>query len=735
VKHSERPVVLASHSAQLSGGEIAMARTAAALTRYRPHVLLGEDGPIAERLRDDGVDVDIVALPPSLSTARRAQTFADLTRTTVLAARQYAAEVARHLAALDPLLVHTNSLKAGYLFGVAARVARRPVVWHLRDRLSVDYLSRPMISASRTTIRAVSSIAIANSSSTRATLPAGVPSCVIPSPIGDLSVVHHADRPTADGDLTFTVVGRLAQWKGQDLFLNAFARAFPDGRHRAVVVGGALFDEDEYEAFLQAEVERLGIGDRVEFTGHVADPAEHLARTDVLVHSSVIPEPFGLVIVEGMAAGVPVLAADQGGPAETITHGEDGLLYSMGNVAELATAMRRIADAPPTRVRLASAGHETARRYTADVIAARVERVYDCIATSPSGKARHVVVNGRYRTRSVSGVERFAENITTRLQIPARVRTPVIPSLGRGIIGHLWEQVLLPLQVPRDAVLWSPCNFGPVAARSQVLTVHDLSPRDHPEWFSRGYRRWFDLVVPTVTARSLAVTTVSAFTKRRLVDQFDLAWTRVQVIENGCNLERARLAADQPRVPRARPFVLAVGAADPRKNVASIQDAMRVVRMRHPDLELQIVGGAPPGVFASRAPDRRHDPLDVVAGHVTDEELRELYHSAECLVYASFYEGFGLPPLEAMALGTPVVASRLEPIEEVCGPVAIYVDPTDPADIARGIEAVLQASPAQRAERIRAGTERAAHYSWRRAAGAFDNLFEELWGMAPTTAR
>src|SRR5262249_35707620 len=163
---------------------------------------------------------------------------------------------------------------------------------------------------------------IANSSSTRATLPASVPSCVIPSPIAAVDIVRPDGRP-AEGDLTFTIVGRLARWKGQDLFLDAFARAFPDGRHRAVVVGGALFDEGEYEESLKREVVRLGIGDRVEFTGHVADTTEHLARTDVLVHSSTIPEPFGLVIVEGMAAGVPVLAADQGGPAETITHGDD----------------------------------------------------------------------------------------------------------------------------------------------------------------------------------------------------------------------------------------------------------------------------------------------------------------------------------------------------------------------------------------------------------------------------
>src|SRR5262249_10793443 len=122
-----------------------------------------------------------------------------------------------------------------------------------------------------------------------------------------MSGVRAVDR-TPGGPLTFGIVGRLAPWKGQHLFLEAFARAFPDSEERAVVVGGALFDEVDYEHGLQRTARRLGIAGRVEFRGHRPDVWEELARLDVLVHASITPEPFGQVILEGMAAGVPVIA-------------------------------------------------------------------------------------------------------------------------------------------------------------------------------------------------------------------------------------------------------------------------------------------------------------------------------------------------------------------------------------------------------------------------------------------
>ncbi|HEY3673386.1 MAG TPA: glycosyltransferase [Acidimicrobiia bacterium] len=716
-------VVLSSHSAKLAGGEIAMARVAAAMTRYRPHVLLGEEGPVADLLRRDGVTVEIMPMDDEIRAVGRDEWVDLRSLKHTRRALSYVHARCDRLSEIRPLLVHTNSLKSGFLTGSAARLAGIPVVWHLRDHLSQSYMSRGALVGSSALIRATSSIAIANSQSTRATLPRGVPSVVIQSPIRELPPLRPERHDDADG-LTFTVLGRLAPWKGQDLFLRAFARAFPDGPHRALVVGGPLFGESDYAASLERLTRTLGIEERVTMTGHVAEPQQHLDHTDVLVHTSVIPEPFGLVIVEGMATGLPVVAADEGGPPETITDGVDGVLYRMGDEVALATALRRLADDPDERARLGAHARRTAYQYLPEAIARRVEHVYDCVAAGRGSHPRHVVVNGRFKTRPVSGVERFAGNVSTRLETPTRVVVPPTAPFARGLLGHLWEQTVLPLRVPRQALLWNPCNYGPLISHRAVVTVHDVAPMDHPEWFGDGYRMWFSYVVPRLCAHALKVATVSSFTRGRVMERFGLEGDDIEVVPNGCAIERApRLLED----PDGRPYVLAVGAVDPRKNLPGLQRAMELVRERYPDVELKVTGARPAGVFA--ASTHEWTSLDTLTGHVTDGELRELYRHARCLVYPSFYEGFGLPPLEAMALGTRAVVSRLPPIEELCGDAAVYIDPYDAYDIARGIEQVLAESADERRRAVAAGVERAEHYSWSAAAREYDRVFSEIWAV------
>jgi glycosyltransferase involved in cell wall biosynthesis len=356
-----------------------------------------------------------------------------------------------------------------------------------------------------------------------------------------------------------------------------------------------------------------------------------------------------------------------------------------------------------------------------------VEQLYDHVIAGTGYRARHVVVNGRFRSRPTSGVERFAENVSSRITIPTRVHTPPRFAFGRGALGHLWEQFVLPLRVGRGAILWSPCNFGPASLRRQVVTVHDLSPSDHPEWFTRAYRAWFNLLVPRLCQRALAVTTVSSFTKDRLVECFGLDPTTIHVIPNGFELPTAPRASSTAEQPSS-PYVLAVGSVDPRKNIAGVQQAVASVRERHPRLSLVVVGNENSGVFS-------HDPtagnhLDRFLGHVSDQELVSLYRSARCLVYPSFYEGFGLPPLEAMALGTRVVTSGLPSIMEACGPAAVYVDPASPEDIARGVERVLLESDVQRATAVAYGRDRIARYSWEFAAASFDRVINSLWSRA-----
>lgn len=197
---------------------------------------------------------------------------------------------------------------------------------------------------------------------------------VIPSPV---EVISMAGPQSTGAPLRVGMVGRLAPLKGQHVFLEAFAQAFPEGTGRATIVGAALFGESrDYEEQLRSQVVRLGLQGRVEMTGFREDIAAELGRLDVLVQASVIAEGFGLVVVEGMASGLAVVAPRAGGPAEIVTDGHDGLLYPPGDVEALAFALRRLAVDGSLRERLGEAARKRAQDFTPDVIAPQVLAFY-----------------------------------------------------------------------------------------------------------------------------------------------------------------------------------------------------------------------------------------------------------------------------------------------------------------------------------------------------------------------
>jgi glycosyltransferase involved in cell wall biosynthesis len=181
------------------------------------------------------------------------------------------------------------------------------------------------------------------------------------------------------------MVGRIAPWKGQHVFLEAFARAFPGGDVRARVVGAPLFGEDAYDQGLRRLAVDLRIADRVEFTGFREDVARELGSLDVLVHGSVIPEPFGQVVAEGLAAGLPVVAAAAGGPSELVENGVNGVLYPPGDVPALEAVLRELASDPGLRMRLATAARTSARRFLSENVAEEVLRVYRSVVASSHG--------------------------------------------------------------------------------------------------------------------------------------------------------------------------------------------------------------------------------------------------------------------------------------------------------------------------------------------------------------
>jgi glycosyltransferase involved in cell wall biosynthesis len=279
---------------------------------------------------------------------------------------------------------------------------------------------------------------------------------------------------------------------------------------------------------------------------------------------------------------------------------------------------------------------------------------------------------------------------------------------GRGRATTLardtwWYLGGLPRAARRDDILHCTTFRGPLSARPPfVVTLHDLGFLRRPETFPAWHRLSGRALAGPVARRADAVVAVSEFTRDEAVELLDVPAERIWVVPNGLEpVFTPEGSAD------AGDYVLAVGTLEPRKNLARTAEAARLA-----GLELRVAGAQ--GWGGVDAPGR--------VGFVPDERLAALYRGARCLVYPSLYEGFGIPVLEAMACGTPVVTSRRGALEETSGGAAVLVDPLDPEAIAAGI-----AEADRRRDELRAaGLERARQFSWSRAADEVEALWRQL---------
>lgn len=348
-------VVVLDHTAQLGGAELALLRTCAALdpARVEVTVVLFADGPLAGRLRDAGVAVRVLPLDPRIAETDRAaagRSAAGALRS-VGATLPFVVRLARLVRSLQPDVVHTTSLKADLIGLPAAALARRPLVWHVHDRIAEDYLPAPVARVLRIAARRGPRHVVVNSRATAATLlplPRGW-TLAYPGLAPEQVAADPAARPVP-AEPVVGLVGRVSPTKGQREFVEAcalLADRYPTARFR--VVGAALFAEAAYEDELRALVAARGLTDRVELTGFVTDPVAAIDGLSVLVHASPVPEPFGQVVVEGMARGVPVVATSGGGVDEIAT-AADGtarcLLVPPRDVRALADAIAQVLDRP-----------------------------------------------------------------------------------------------------------------------------------------------------------------------------------------------------------------------------------------------------------------------------------------------------------------------------------------------------------------------------------------------------
>jgi glycosyltransferase involved in cell wall biosynthesis len=323
-------------------------------------------------------------------------------------------------------------------------------------------------------------------------------------------------------------------------------------------------------------------------------------------------------------------------------------------------------------------------------------------------------VNLRTLGYGITGVQRYLLNLLPHM--PAELNTVKPSQALQGIKGHIWEQVYLPTQL-RRRLLWSPGNTGPISVSRQVLTVHDAATLDHPEWFERKFALFYSVLLPLLVRKVRAIITVSNFSKEQIVRLTRVKPEYIHIISNG--VEARFRPADPETIKQVRakfeldyPYILFVGSLEPRKNLKILLEAWHLGGFD--GATLAVVG-------ASGHPFRRlrfsFMPEEVrLLGRVDDEVLPALYSGAAGFVYPSIYEGFGLPPLEAMACGCPVAVSDIPAHREVCGNGAIYFDPFNPENLSSKLEFFLRLDKLSRASLVEGGLHRAANYSWQKAA-------------------
>jgi glycosyltransferase involved in cell wall biosynthesis len=359
-------LVFLTHTAQPGGGELALARYLRHLAADRPQLLTLEPGPLWDQLADDGVEVRSIE---GRSTAAVLGQFRRLLSTT------------------RPRWIVANSMRAA-CFAALSRPSGTSLIYWVRDGLEASAMSRRNLTITRRITLPRTAGALANSHWTARTVRRVAPTlpvAVAPSPVGISGDLAPPAREDHGGPIRLLFLGRLSPWKGAHIAVRALERindSLPVGAE-LTIAGGALFGEHRYVRRLQRLVAESPCAQRVSMLGHVADVESLLLTHDVLLHCSVVPEPFGQVIVQALAHGLPVVAAGSGGPAEIIQDGVTGLLYEPGSPSALAEAVVHLFTSESLLGQLRTAGPNVADRYRDDVCCERISTALQSLMRRP----------------------------------------------------------------------------------------------------------------------------------------------------------------------------------------------------------------------------------------------------------------------------------------------------------------------------------------------------------------
>lgn len=354
-----------------------------------------------------------------------------------------------------------------------------------------------------------------------------------------------------------------------------------------------------------------------------------------------------------------------------------------------------------------------------------------------------LTINGRFTTQSLTGVQRYAWEMVRAIDkilakrecgrpLDVTLLLPPGPDLPEPFLaiqtrrvgtrqGHTWEQLDLPRYT--EGFLLNLCNTYPLMVRHQLCVIHDASIYARPQGYTLGFIAFYKFLFKMARMKpGLLLVTSSQFSRREIAKYSSIDSPRLQVIYLGAD-HWHRIEPDTTIVERLhltdRPYVLAVASENNNKNIRRLIAAFTSLGRK--ELRLVLAGGRNNQVFAATEHD---DPDEVIrTGYISDPELAALYSNARCFVFPSLYEGFGLPPLEAMYFGCPVISSREASLPEVGGEAVLYCNAFDADDIARQIQRVFD-DPDERAWLREQGYRQVKKFVWAESARAMLNLID-----------
>jgi len=348
-----------------------------------------------------------------------------------------------------------------------------------------------------------------------------------------------------------------------------------------------------------------------------------------------------------------------------------------------------------------------------------------------------IVVNARFLTRRITGVQRYAIEISLILkQIYGNKIIFVAPKKGiiykdiakkldvqlfGNLTGLAWEQLELPLYLYKkhNPVLLGLANTAPIIYNKNVFAIHDLIFMKDPEWCQKKFAIIYKLGIPILLKTALKVLTVSQYSKNDIIKTFNTPAEKIEVVYNAVSEEFLEYAAKNYEKKYENYILAVISFLNPRKNLDRIIKAFNIAELT--DIKLVIAG--------IDAKNYEHKELlndnVIFTGYKKDKELAQLYKNAKFLVFPSLFEGFGIPPLEAMSCGCPVIASNTTSLPEVCTDAAYYVDPTDIKNIAEAIKRFAKDKELRESLKEK-GFKRVELFNWAASADKIAKILEKL---------